>query len=102
MRFYFSAPVLAALCVFPFSQAAASPSSAREVCKQFIVRSGYSVPEWGESWNWTTIDNKDGSWSVGARFNGMPPGGVMRNLYVTCIAKQSGDKWSLEKLVRLQ
>lgn len=82
--------------------AIASAPAAREVCKQFITRSGYSVKEWGESWNWTTTDNKDGSWSVGARFDGMPPGGVMRNLYVNCIAKQAGDKWVLEKLTRLQ
>ena len=82
--------------------AIASEPEAREVCKQFISRSGYSVSDWGESWNWTTINNKDGTWSVGARFNGMPPGGVMRNLYVNCTAKKNGDNWSLEKLTRMQ
>lgn len=80
----------------------ASEPAAREVCKQFIERSGYKVSDWGQSWNWTAIDNKDGSWSVGARFTGMPPGGRTTNLYVTCIAKKSGDNWKLEKLSRLQ
>ena len=80
-----------------------SPSSAREVCKQFIERSGYKVQDWGNSWDWTTIDNKDGTWSVGARFMGAAPGGVVRNLYVTCIAAaQDSDNWKLVKLSRMQ
>jgi len=77
-------------------------ASARYVCKDFIARSGYNVPDFGEWSAWTTIDNKDGTWSVGARFMGAPPGGVMRNLYVTCVMSNSGDNWSLVKLSRLQ
>ena len=80
----------------------ASEPAAREVCKQFLERSGYIAKDWGQYWNWTTIDNKDGSWSVGARFVGMPPGGGVTNLYVTCIAQKRGDNWKLEKLSRLQ
>lgn len=84
-------------------EAQGSPSVAREVCKQFIERSGYKVHDWGESWNWTTIHNNDESFSVGARFIGMPPGGGVTNLYVTCVAKKkSGDQWALEKLTRLR
>lgn len=80
----------------------ASESAAREVCKQFIERSGYVVKDWGQSWNWTAIDNRDGSWSVGARFVGMAPGRGEANLYVTCIAQKRGDNWKLEKLSRMQ
>lgn len=94
--------LFALICALSAANAFASEPAAREICKQFISKSGYSVRDWGEYWNWTTINNKDGSWSVGARFDGMPPGGGMRNLYVTCIAKQNGDKWTLEKLSRLQ
>jgi hypothetical protein len=80
----------------------ASAPSAREVCKQFIERSGYVVQDWGQYWNWTTVDNRDGTWSVGARFVGMPPGDVTRNVYITCIAQKNGDNWKLEKLSRMQ
>lgn len=79
-----------------------SAPAARESCRQFIERRGYHVQEWGEYWNWTTIDNRDGTWSVGARFVGMPPGGGSTNLYVTCVVKNAGDQWSLENLSRLQ
>ena len=82
--------------------AIASESAAREVCRQFISKSGYSVSDWGQYWDWTTIDNRDGSWSVGARFDGMPPGGGRRALYVVCVAKKSGDNWKLESLSRMQ
>lgn len=93
----------AASSIFAVTPALASAPAAREACRQFIERSGYHVQEWGEYWNWTTIDNRDGTWSVGARFVGMPPGGGLRNLYVTCIAKkQSEDRWALEKLSQMQ
>lgn len=82
--------------------ASADPSSARYVCKDFITRSGYSVQDWGNWSSWTAIDNKDGSWSVGARFMGAAPGGAVRNLYVTCVMQKNGDNWRLEKLTRMQ
>jgi hypothetical protein len=82
--------------------ARANPSSARYVCKDFIARSGYNVQDWGEWSAWTAIDNRDGSWSVGARFMGAAPGGFVRNLYVTCVMRKSGDDWRLVKLTRLQ
>lgn len=86
--------------------AAATPSdlgsSARYVCKDFITRSGYSVPDFGDWSSWTTVQNSDGTWSVGARFMGAAPGGSMRNLYLTCVMSNTGDKWALVSLARLQ
>ena len=94
---------LIALVLYHISATAfADPSSARYVCKDFIARSGYKVQDWGQWSVWTTIDNKDGSWSVGARFMGAAPGDVVRNLYVTCVMRKNGDNWKLEKLTRLQ
>jgi len=94
-------------CVSPGSTeppAAAAPpdlgASARYVCKDFITRSGYNVPDFGDWSAWTTIHNNDGTWSVGARFMGAHPGGVTRNLYVTCVMSNSGDNWSLINLSR--
>ena len=75
--------------------------SARAMCKDFLSRSGYRATEWGNTWEWTTIDNKDGIWSVGARFMGAAPGGVTRNLYVTCVMSNSGDNWSVVSLSRM-
>ena len=80
----------------------ASPASARYVCKDFIPKRGYVVHQWGETWNWTTIDNKDGTWSVGARIVGMSPGGGVTNMYLSCVVRKSGDSWRLESLSRLQ
>lgn len=101
MRFMTLPAILIAITCAAPAVASADPA-AREACKQFIERSGYRAQSWGESWNWTTIDNKDGSWSVGARFMGAAPGGVVRNLYVTCVMERNGDNWKLEKLARLQ
>lgn len=81
--------------------ATAEPSSARYVCKDFLERSGYVARSWGPWHTWTTIDNKDGTWSVGAKFVGMPPGGQERSLYVTCVMRKQGDNWSLVKLSRM-
>jgi hypothetical protein len=94
--------VIAAAMSLAAPGAIASEAAAREICKQFITRSGYSVKDWGEYWNWTTINNRDGTWSVGARVNGLPPGGGLTNMYLTCTAKQSGDQWMLEKITRIQ
>lgn len=78
-------------------------AAAREICKQFIERSGYRAIDWGESWNWTTTDNKDGTWSVVSRFVGMPPGGTTQNMTLVCIPKKmAGDQWSLDTLSRMQ
>jgi len=79
----------------------ASAPAAREACKKLIEKSGYRVSDWGESWDWTTTDNKDGTWSVVARFIGMPPSGTTRNMAVVCTAKKSGDQWALKALNRM-
>lgn len=73
-------------------------SAAREACKQFIEKRGYAVSEWGETWNWTTVKHNDGSWSVGARFTGMPPGRGTTNIHLSCVASQYGDQWRLVSL----
>ena len=94
--------IVAAVGLVNAGNVQASPAAAREICRQFITRSGYVAQDWGEYWNWTTTDNKDGTWSVGARFMGAAPGGVVRNLYVNCTATKRGDQWTLQKLTRLQ
>lgn len=97
------ATTVGAVCAFAAADMAlASPESARYMCKEFIPKKGYVVREWGETWNWTTIDNKDGTWSVGARIVGMPPGGGVTNMYLSCVMRKSGDNWRLESLSRLQ
>lgn len=97
-----AATVIAVCALATAGIATANPASARYMCKEFIPKRGYVVQEWGETWNWTTIDNKDGTWSVGARIVGMPPGGGVKNMYLSCVLRQSGDTWRLESLTRLQ
>lgn len=80
----------------------ASEPAARNVCKQFLAQSGYTSKDWGEYWNWTTVNNRDGTWSVGARFVGMAPGRGETNLYVSCVTSKNGDNWKLQRLTRLQ
>jgi hypothetical protein len=92
--------IAAAMLQFGAS-ASADPDSASYMCKDFIERSGYVVSDWINWTTWTAIDNKDGSWSVGARFMGAAPGWVVRNLYVTCVMSKNGDQWRLEKLSRM-
>jgi hypothetical protein len=84
------------------AQNADPSSSARYACKDFLARSGYHADDWGQWSAWTTLQNQDGTWSVGARFMGAAPGSVTRNLYVTCVMKNSGDNWQLQSLSRLQ
>lgn len=76
----------------------AGAAAAREACKQFIEKRGYAVNDWGESWKWTTVKHTDGDWSVGARFIGMPPGRGTTNIYLSCVASQNGDQWTLVSL----
>lgn len=89
----------------PAAKAAPEPSdlkpAARASCKEFIERSGYRVQDWGQFWEWTVVQNGDGTWSVGARFMGAAPGGGVRNLYVTCVMGNSGDHWSLRSLSKM-
>jgi hypothetical protein len=97
-----------AVCVAACEPAGTKPqasdlgSSARYVCKDFLARSGYRAQDWGDWTAWSTVRNTDGSWSVGARFMGAAPGGVPRNLYVTCVMTNSGDNWQLQSLSKLQ
>lgn len=96
---YVIATVLGCLSV-PMEVSASGPA-AREACKQFLTSRGYVVQDWGKSWDWTTIDNQDGSWSVGAKFFGAPPGGSPASVYVVCVANKKGDNWKLDKLSRM-
>jgi len=90
-------------CVVTTTPAFANDASARAICKQFIELRGYKVTDWGEYWKWTTIKNADGSYSVGARVVGYPPGGAQVQMYLSCVAKPNGgDQWQLESLSRLQ
>lgn len=95
------AVVLAGSFIFATHSNASEPA-ARNVCKQFLEQRGYTSKDWGQYWNWTTVDNRDGSWSVGARFVGMAPGRGETNLYVSCVTSKNGDNWKLQRLTRLQ
>ena len=79
-------------------------SSARQMCKEFLTRMMHdpSSADFGDYWNWTTIDNKDGTWSVGAKYRAKNGYGAIRSEYTTCVMRRSGDDWTLIKAARMR
>lgn len=78
----------------------AQPASIRAACKTFIERSVTSQSgfDFGNFSQWTVIDNKNGTWSVGARYtvaNGA------RSAYTTCVIRQERGNFVLVSLTRL-
>jgi hypothetical protein len=83
--------------------ALAEPGGIREACRQFIER---DLPDprsadFGEYWTWTVIDNKDGTYGVGAKYRATGTGGAMRNRYTTCIIRVRGKNFVLDSLAHL-
>lgn len=81
------------------SAANAQPDGLRGACKLFVEQQlRPAAVEWGDFYNWTVVDNKDGTYSVGAKFT--TQNGARMN-YVTCIIRQRGKNFDLVKLSRL-
>lgn len=82
--------------------AEAQPAGIRDACKQFIQRSDRAPvnADWGDYWNWTVVDNKDGTYSIGGKYR-YASGGFWRNGYTTCVIKIDGKDFVLEKLSRM-
>ncbi len=57
--------------------------------------------EWIEMDRWTVIDNKDGSYSVGARYRARTVAGGLKLSYTTCVLRQDGSNWTLLSLARM-
>lgn len=75
----------------------AQPAGIREACRQFVERRDLVRPiNFGEYWNWTVIDNKDGTYSVGARY-----AAGQRNRYSTCVIRHDGGSFELVTLSRI-
>jgi hypothetical protein len=94
---------ITALCLAAAMPVAAQPEGIREACRQFVQR---DMPDprgadYGEYWTWTVVDNRDGSYSVGAKYRAAGPGGTLRNKYTTCIIRVRGRNFELEKLAHL-
>jgi hypothetical protein len=85
------------------TSALAQPAGIREACRQFIER---DLPDprsadFGEYWTWTVIDNKDGTYGVGAKYRASGSSGTMRNRYTTCIIRVRGKNFVLDSLAHL-
>jgi hypothetical protein len=95
----FAATAAALVCASP---ALAQPAGIRDACKQFIA-TGNNAPvtaDWGAYWNWTVIDNGDGTYSVGGKYR-YSVGGQWRDAYTNCIIRHRGKHFVLEKLSRI-
>lgn len=71
----------------------------RGACRDFIQQQQPEAQDaaWGEYWQWSVVDNHDGTFSVGARY-----GVAGRSRYTTCIVRPEGREIRLVRLARLQ
>jgi hypothetical protein len=93
----------AALLACAATPAGAEPAGIREACRQFVLR---DMPDprgadFGEYWGWTVIDNRDGTYSIGAKYRAAGPSGALRSKYTTCIIRQRGKNFELQQLAHL-
>lgn len=79
--------------------AVAQPAGIRAACKMFIESGlvGHAGADFGVFSDWTVIDNRDSTYSVGAKYV-LKSG---RAVYTTCIIKPQGASFVLVKLSRL-
>jgi hypothetical protein len=70
--------------------AAAQPAGIRGACKIFVERSLIDKrgADFGEFSAWTVVDNRDGTYSVGAKYSALGVDGQLRGRYTTCIIKE--------------
>lgn len=97
----YSLGLLAALLVS--GGAVAQPAGIRAACKQFVERSLLDKrgADFGEFSAWTVVDNRDGTYSVGAKYTALGADGQPRGRYTTCVIKDAGKEFVLVKLARL-
>jgi hypothetical protein len=90
-----------ALCA---GTAAAQPAGIREACRQTIERQmdNPGSADFGEYWNWTVVANRDGTYSVGARYRAGNRQGGTQLMYSTCIIRMRGKDFVIESLTRLR
>ena len=58
--------------------------------------------EFGDISRWTVIDNRDGTYSVGASFSAKNGFNAVRQSYTTCIVRRNGGNIDILKLSRMQ
>jgi hypothetical protein len=77
--------------------ACAQPEGLRGACGLFIEQSTGETVRHTDQANWTVIDNRDGTWSVGARHTR-----AGRDAYTNCIIRPEAGGFKLLKLTRLR
>lgn len=82
-------------CVAPLAWA--QPAGLRGACGLFIEQSTGESIRHNDQANWTVIDNRDGTWSVGARHTR-----AGRDAYTNCIIRPEAGGFRLVKLTRLR
>lgn len=87
----------------PAARPAPDPQSlARTACRLFLEQSSFKVNSLIDEFNWSVVDNGDGTFGVGTRFVGFAPGSAERSLYVTCTVRRTDGNWQLVRLTRLR
>lgn len=90
----------ASLLLVALIDVAAQPDGIRTACKIFIERSisAQAGFNFGDVSRWAVVDNKDGTWSVGARYT---IGNGARAAYSTCVIRRESGNFKLVSLTRL-
>lgn len=83
--------------------AQAQPEGIRGACGIFIERAAHNPRsiEWIEQSSWTVVDNRDGTYSVGARYRAATPAGGLKLSYTNCIIRPRSGNFDLVKLTQL-
>lgn len=90
--------------------AAASPAptdyapAARAACAQMLQKLSRDPSSFDpiEQWNWATLENGDGSWSVLAHYRAKNGAGGTNVEKTTCVMTRTGDTWTLQSHARMQ
>lgn len=78
--------------------------TARAACAQMLEKLSRETNSFDpiEQWNWTTLENADGTWSVLAHYRAKNGFGGTNVEKTTCVMTRSGDTWTLQSHARMQ
>jgi len=86
------------------AEARDSGAAARAMCKQVITMRLHDEDsaDWGQSWDWATTKDADGTWSVLAKYSAKNGFNATRSVATHCrMREDGGDRWNLVSLTTL-
>ena len=95
--------MLVALLAAPMATVA-QPEGIRGACGLFIEQKAHDPQsiEWVDQMQWAVTDNRDGTYSVGARYRANTPAGGRRLTYTVCLIRPIPGGFGLVRLSELR